>query len=172
MNRMSVCRCDIKPANCLFRSSVRHLYLVDFGLSCQLPCSVLGHEVYTANYRAPDLFQNRTVKCSLGTLTDAFATGGTLFEVASSRKLYRTGQHMALEMQCSLRIGFAPCGAAWATVPEDCRYLIHRLCMPQAKKRVWPTKAELICMIITVWCSMWIHYHSHVVVQKNEGYAV
>jgi hypothetical protein len=48
VNSMGICHCDIKPGNCLFRSSVRHLYLFDFGLSCELPCHVLGHTVYTA----------------------------------------------------------------------------------------------------------------------------
>ena len=82
---------DIKPSNILFRSSVRHIFLIDFGLSHQLPFSAKSGELYTPHYRAPELWFPR--KSNTGGLLemrsaqDAFATGCTLFELACGQKL-------------------------------------------------------------------------------------
>jgi hypothetical protein len=54
---------------------------------------------------------------------------------------------MAREMQCCVYLGDLGSHQLWKTIPPECRDIVSGLCMPQAKKRVWPAKAELIVIV-------------------------
>lgn len=140
-NTGEILHCDIKPSNCLFRTSVRQVFLVDFGISRRLPCAAGPGDVYTPSYRAPELWVHpdgaRSVQ--LGSRHDAFATGCTLFEVAVGKKLCQGDDKakLAHHMQQLLQQGRRP-SADWKQLPPLWGKIIWQLAEPDSTKRCWP----------------------------------
>lgn len=147
MHSHAIVHLDVKPKNILWRDQDRHLFLIDFGTSIDVPLRhpMSGKLCYTCQYRAVELWTSNDVSKLLGPATESWAAGCSLYEVGVGERLFpcsslaelqaEIAQYKWLRSVAENAVGLAG-RYRWSLLPADWRALIWKLLCPEPCHRL------------------------------------